>query len=139
MYNTEEELKAARLAFLEDTIAYYSADVSRRAASVYEGCCYRTSDGRKCAIGRHIPDDKYVEDIENKAANYTDVLALLPLEVAALSTSSYTFNRTHYDFLHDVQRLHDHGEYWNITGLSEYGVSQVNVIKQRYKLGDSNG
>lgn len=138
MYNTEE-LRVARLAFLEDTIAYYSDDVSRRATTSYEGCRYRTLDTRKCAIGRYIPNDKYIETIEGKIANHDDVLALLPPKIAALSTTSYKLNRFEHDFLCDVQKLHDCDDYWSKNSLSKDGLRLVERIKQKYSLGESNG
>jgi hypothetical protein len=30
-----------------------------------DDCLYRTEDGRKCAVGLFIPDDKYRESMEN--------------------------------------------------------------------------
>lgn len=36
----------------------------REGASVSHACLYRNADGRKCAIGWLIPDDKYHKDME---------------------------------------------------------------------------
>lgn len=34
----------------------------------FVGCMYRAPDGKKCAIGWNIPDDKYYEDMEGNTA-----------------------------------------------------------------------
>jgi len=54
---------------LKDTIEYYTEDPERRAVIFREDgfpiCQYRTGDGRKCAIGRLITDEKYNPAFEN--------------------------------------------------------------------------
>lgn len=38
------------------------------AADGRDGCCYRTPDHRRCAIGCLIPDEVYIDDIEGMSA-----------------------------------------------------------------------
>lgn len=60
------------------------------------GCSYRGDDGRKCAIGHIIPDERYNSDMEGIAA---DNLADKCLnDLIAISD---------YDFIWRLQRCHD--------------------------------
>lgn len=115
------DLQQRQLAFLEDTITYYSEDVNRR-ATINERCMYRTPDGKKCAIGRYIPDDKYCDDYEGFNCSY--IIDMLPKEIQE-------FNMI---FLKEIQRLHDKDEYWTLTGLSQLGIHTVNCIKNKFEL-----
>lgn len=69
-YKTNEELVKARLAFLDETVEFYSVNpIERR--SILPGvsmfCAYRGANDTACAIGRHIPDDKYQLSMEKKS------------------------------------------------------------------------
>lgn len=48
------ELQTKQLALLEETVAAYTLET--RATQGY-GCAYLTDTGRKCAIGRLVPDE----------------------------------------------------------------------------------
>lgn len=53
--------------FILDTLLPYFVDPST--CGYTEGSClYRTSDGRKCAFGKHIRDDAYTPDMEGETA-----------------------------------------------------------------------
>lgn len=124
--NMKKTIKQRRLEFLEDTIKFYSEDVKRRAAiDVYEGrsqCFYRTEDGRKCAIGRWIPDDKYNNLMEGEAVCGKNVMSFLPKKISDLESA----------FLMAVQALHDISSYWTEEGLSDAGINKVGEIKELY-------
>lgn len=122
----ELELKQKQLAFLEETIAYYSSDTSRRAIMKSKQCMYRTTDGKKCAIGRHIPDELYASRMETKRCAHSDVWPAIPPELQDLGR----------EFLAGVQILHDDSDYWNDkTGLTHAGNVKVATLKQMYSLG----
>ena len=59
MENNISELQQRQLEFLEDTIKYYSEDPSGRRSVENGQCMYKSSDGRKCAVGRFISDHLY--------------------------------------------------------------------------------
>lgn len=113
----EKTLEQRRLDFLEETVAYYAEDPKRRAVETIIGhttktrCRYRTEDGRKCAIGRHIPDEKYDPIMEGRSASHEGILCLLPTEISSLGDV----------FLNRVQGLHDNDECWDIRGLTSGG------------------
>jgi len=116
------ELQQRQLDFLEDTVKYYSEDTSRRAVTISGSCFYRTDDGRKCAIGRHIPDELYDVSIENKG-----ICSIIGFE--CISDELKELNLL---FLMDVQELHDIDGYWiSGEGLSTEGGKWVDYIKRR--------
>lgn len=92
---------------LADTVKWFKKDPSRRAVNMVSSpgspaCCYCTADGRKCAVGRYIPDEKYTPGIEGFAVSKDEVLTrikttlILPLR-----------------FWRDLQRWHDDIELFN--------------------------
>lgn len=127
---TNRQLKAARYAFLDDMLSFYSVDpVGRRGKGDYtingrvtSGCVYRSSDGRKCSIGRYIPDDKYTPDMEGNAVDYQIIFSALPDEIQALGES----------FLKTLQGIHDVDYYWHVNGITESGEHAVSVFIERY-------
>lgn len=46
-------------------------------------CCYRTDDGRMCAVGCLIPSKNYSPDIEGFAADSPEVLNALPFNATS--------------------------------------------------------
>lgn len=117
----EKTIEEHRLEFLNETIQYYSEDTSRRAINEKSNRCrYRTSDGRKCAVGRHIPDDKYNINIESYPIR--EVMERLPIEIQELGDK----------FLLKMQGLHDYVPYWDHNGLTEMGEHCVNDIINEY-------
>lgn len=121
---SNKELINARLAFLQDTITYYTTDVNRRAVEKddygFVNCSYKTTDGRKCAIGRHLLDNNI--SLEGKSVTSEIVQSLLPEEIKLLGI----------DFLWAIQRLHDENAFWNEFGLSKEGQLELNDIKFKF-------
>lgn len=112
-----DTLKDRQIAFLDEMIEFYSADPSRR-ANTQHGCEYQTTDGRKCAIGRHLTfynpgmEERGVDDIVYKFPG------CLPKEILDLST----------EFLSQCQELHDNGNWEDkedIRGYREYIVKTL--------------
>ena len=127
-----EFIQNYQIAFLEDLVNYYGEDNSRRAVeenTVERAICrYRTRDGRKCAIGRYIPDDKYDPRIEGKSTCSSEVMSLLSSDIQKMTKS----------FLATCQNLHDENSYWNILrgkGLTESGKAEYERIKQEIRSG----
>ena len=128
----EKTIYEKRLEFLDETIKFYSEDITRRSVILDkdgdEMCCYRTFDAdgnvkSKCAIGRVIPDEAYVSSIESLSVNTNSVLNILPKEIKDLGVS----------FLGEVQTLHDTPHYWNMGGgLTGYGHNWYNYIFDMY-------
>lgn len=126
-------IKERQLEILEDTVKYYSEDVSRRC--VDDGECRYSPESLNiqdisegCAVGRLLP-----RDLCNKLDDLDP----------SLSAGSF-FNTEKYPnlgipqdildlgkrFLVDLQSLHDTDSNWDINGLSERGNRFVNSIQQ---------
>lgn len=120
-------IESRRLEFLEDTVRYYSEDVLRRAVSKTGKCQYKTEDGRKCAIGRHIIKDKDCEAFDMSKDNTVQEIIrknpdCLPEHVKELGVV----------FLINIQKLHDSRLYWNDNGISQEGKQEIEVIKREH-------
>jgi len=126
-------IEEQRKEFLDETIAFYSADTNRRATVVDKiGCFYRSPTGNKCAIGRYIPDDKYKTSFENLAFHFfidttndetqKELWNALPEHIQALGVP----------FLANIQKLHDADKYWGINQLSEAGQVYVANIRNKF-------
>jgi len=113
-----------RKEFLDDLIAFYSADpVGRRSVGVMRGgCYYRGSNGRKCAIGRYIPNYQYSGKMEGLIVSATAVWKALPESIRALEAP----------FLIACQNLHDEARFWSANGLTKAGVRAVSAIRAAY-------
>lgn len=116
--------------FLDDMVAFYSVDPIDRRAVNYDVCKYKTTDGKKCAIGRWILDENYDKDFEGNGiqswktyeSTGKTILQSLPEEIQLLGD----------EFLRDVQNLHDNRTYWDDKGLSVAGKINYDAIDKRY-------
>lgn len=121
-FDPNKTIKENRLTFLEDMVNYYSEDPSRRGVTEEGLCSYRTSDDKTCAIGRYIPDDQYSTDMEEASVRAFYVYPKLPIGVLCLG----------FDFLGEVQSLHDVDWHWHSRGLTERGLIVVHKIKMKF-------
>ena len=119
------KLNKDRLVFLEETIAFYSEDTSRRAVREDGMCMYKTSDGRSCAIGRHISPTKYRKDLEEISFSISLFRGVLPNEYISLGNL----------FLGEIQYFHDEECFWSYSGLTEAGIFELNRMKLAIKNG----
>lgn len=108
-----------KLEILEETVAFYSEDTSRRA--IMDGTCrYLTDDGKRCAYGRCLIPEKYTPKWENKSCYAIHNDENLQEEYRGHSIS----------FWEHIQSLHDNLNYWNNEGLTKSGVYRVHEIKE---------
>jgi hypothetical protein len=129
---TDLELKEKRLVFLEETASFYNlANRSTQLVKLYNNkedmrCVYRTSDGRSCAIGRHISDELAIEldKFPDPSISHSEILDKLPDELKNLGKH----------FLFFIQDLHDRKSYWSEIGLSSLGEIRLMDIKKDFKL-----
>lgn len=118
-----KSIKEQRLDFLNETVKYYSEDTSRRAVADDGYCEYLIQEtGNKCAIGRHIKLQDYLNNknkLEGSIVEDYIVFALLPEEVRRLGK----------EFLSRVQMFHDNKYYWNTDkGLTSKGEERLAFI-----------
>ena len=123
----KEEIKQRRLAVLEETVQFYSADPSRR-AKTGTGCHYITNDGRRCAIGRLVDEDLAcrLEKFHSGAGvGGHEIFEELPQEIKDLGLL----------FLARLQNWHDDGQNWH-DGLTEGGKNEAENLKRQVEIGD---
>lgn len=111
-----------KIEIIEETVKYYSEDVSRRAVNVL--CEYLTDDGRMCAVGRCLYNvkqamDEDVEDWSTHEEFFTPVWK-----------KGYAGHEK--EFWVDLQNLHDVERYWNDKGLTDLGKNQLLTLKKQY-------
>ena len=104
---------------VEETLAFYEGDPSRRATNFFGECKYETEDGRRCAVGRCLLPEVDAKDLSGLVINLvsqkskqqeTDLVRFEDLD--DLLKEEY---RGHpKGFWKDLQDLHDCGPiYWN--------------------------
>lgn len=117
-------IKQQRLDLLNETVSYYSEDINKRA--IKDNFCYyyQADTGHKCAIGRHINYQDYLNNKLDEGFTVKEyyIFALLPEHIRRLNE----------DFLYEVQRLHDGEDYWDVNGLSDKGKYKVLCITNSY-------
>lgn len=113
----------SKLEIIDETVAYYSEDTSRR-ATVGPRCLYQTLDGRKCAVGRYMisPPTTCCGTVGGLEREYGPINDLLKDEYRGHSIY----------FWRDLQRLHDDSIYWDTNRLSEAGEKEVVRLKNKY-------
>lgn len=127
------KLQKQQLAFLEEMVAYYSADTTRRAVDALSSCEYFSENGNRCAIGRKMFKSRYHPKMEGSS-----VLSLIEHYGATILPKKVLILGA--DFLADIQELHDStsSSYWNEKiGLTKEGKLQVKFIKKCYGLNNS--
>jgi microsomal dipeptidase-like Zn-dependent dipeptidase len=129
----------SKLEILEETVAYYSEDVSRRAMYTEiidqeDGediedtqCYYKSPDGKHCAAGRMMTEEflnsKYLSEGDS-------ILSLLNRSSIPVFKPEY---QGHDNFFYAaLQRLHDSDANWDKNGLTEQGEEVVESIKRQY-------
>ncbi len=124
------KLQIRQLKVLEDTVAFYGADVSRRGLNEKGDCIYITPDKKKrCAIGRLLPL-KVCESFRGRGYG--------GLDCSIFSKVPKNLSKLRLKFLQDVQDLHDRQLHWSAkskTGLTNKGTMKFNTIKKKIKTG----
>lgn len=121
-----------RFDFLNETLEYYTTDVSRRCAK--DGRCtydpirigHENSEG--CAIGRHLTPEMKIYFDNNVGTISPHYLELLPPKLKELGVI----------FLRSIQMLHDEDRLWDKDGLNSFGVQYLNYIQNIIMLDFDN-
>lgn len=129
--NYKQQLKE----ILEDTVAYYGKNPSKRRSTVEgKGCRYLSPDGRMCAAARLLTPKglELAHTLEGESANTVIIRkgARLKNKYAALKNQG-DFAR----FLGVIQNLHDCEYHWGNSGLSEEGKEEVDCITEEIDQG----
>jgi hypothetical protein len=117
------------LEILEETVQYYSEDVSRRSVCLEtDRCRYNGPDGKLCAAARMMTKEAlHLKNIENYSMTClidTYGIEILKPEYVVLDT----------EFYDSIQKLHDDIVNWDENGLTVTGEAAVANIKAEYNL-----
>jgi hypothetical protein len=114
-----------KLEIIDETVAYYSEDVSRRAiisSGSMSPCLYLTKDGRMCAVGRCL-SEKGLEIYGNLSSCFTYGMIKYMKPGYVIEDSGFWAN---------LQELHDSNDFWDKDGLSPNGALKVIELKEEY-------
>jgi hypothetical protein len=118
------------LEILNETVQYYSEDVTRRGTNRTTGSCeYLTEEGCMCAVGRCM--SKPSRDMIGSATMLTIGVSCSDLE----KELKPEYRGHPISFWRDIQTLHDKDANWSVaSGLTTYGEFRVAQIKQMHNL-----
>ena len=117
---------------INETVAYYSKDVTRRGICKISGSCeYLTRDGKMCAVGRCVKEELN-SDLSGSFNNlYNENKPLSEQEREDLFKDEY--KGIPAGLWSNLQSLHDTNRFWNATGLSKDGKNFVKILKREFK------
>lgn len=119
-----------KLDIIEETVNYYSIDISRRSINNKGVCMYNSPNGNHCAIGRCLLK-KYKEQGTELKCNTLCVKSLfLHYNKSTIDEILEEKYRGHdISFWEDLQDLHDNDQYWCPTGLTKEGTERYKFLK----------
>lgn len=120
------------LEILDETVAYYSEDLSRRGINS-EGLCVYEAEGRYCAVGRCLIDPKKFQEAIKNAGSATAIIYLKEKNLFNDSMFKEEYRGHPIKFWRNLQTLHDTKEFWVKGGLSDNnqilsGLKHYNMI-----------
>lgn len=119
------EKQLTKLEILEETVAFYSEDTSRRAYTKNVGCEYNTSDGRHCAVGRCFNENIQALG-DDYSGNQVGIDAILDFD----SLLQDKYKGHNIEFWSYLQLLHDIDDNWDKKGLTKIGLDEVENLKE---------
>lgn len=127
--------RLTKLEILNETIAFYNADVTKRSKNKYADCSYNGIDGKHCAVGRCLLPE-YLEQGESLKGNHLGILTLYSRNnkenLDEMLQEKYRGHEN--DFWFALQDLHDKEELWDNAGLNALGEVSANEICKRFNL-----
>lgn len=122
-----------RKQFLEDTVNMLLA---QGCYAYKDGVCrYRTEDGKKCAIGVHIPDGVYTPSMEGTPFTpenfppHKPIRTALEAKYGEMSFEDLLFVRFVQDHVHDKRaRTYE----WNFQPLLSFEEAKAVLLKNNY-------
>jgi len=106
---------------IDETVAYYSEDVNRRAVDSDCNCHYLDDRGMMCAVGRCLIDPSK-EHSNTPASDIVKLTFKLKPQYRGFTSKLWL----------ELQLLHDLDVCWTKDGLSDMGKMRVNDMKNRY-------
>lgn len=120
-----------KIEIIDDTVAYYSADVTRRSKKDVNGkmtCVYKGPEGRECAFQRVVENDLSEYDCKTSFGfGASAVSIMIDKENLKFKEGYEGHDRSFWGY---IQALHDSDSNWDENGLSEDGRKHVESLKQ---------
>jgi len=121
--------KKTKLEIIEETVAAYNTETR----AIEDGdCCYETSDGKHCAVGRCMT--KAALKKYGGIFGSVNQLAADSGEKGLQSVLSPAYRGHDITFWMDLQGLHDLPIYWGKNGISGLGNIEVKRLKKKHKI-----
>ncbi len=109
---------------IDETVAYYSEDTSRRANTNSACFYYQEATGNMCAVGRcanapkELGEGKYIGTILR--------------EISDEQVFKPEYQGHELEFWENLQMVHDRNWNWDNKGLTECGQKNVQNLKERF-------
>jgi hypothetical protein len=120
--------RLTKLQIIDETVEYYSADVSRRSIGE-DGCMYKSPNGNMCAVGRCIEESKLQSIITTKS-NGSGAYTLFNVYGTDILKEKYRGHEV--SFWDDLQGFHDNPINWDNDGITEDGLRRASELKELY-------
>jgi hypothetical protein len=114
---------------IDETVAYYTEDVSRRTYNPdINNCLYLGANGTKCAYSRCWKEGVYSSSMEQKTPSSLDSDGYTPDYLVQEQYQGHSVK-----FWNDLQTLHDNPKYWTENNISILGKEFVKELKDTWK------
>lgn len=123
-----------KLEILNETIAFYNADVKKRSKLVGD-CVYNGENGKHCAVGRCMLPE-FTQQGDKLEGNHLGIQTLYSRnKKESLDEMLQEQYRGHeVEFWVDLQHLHDTDAFWDNAGLNALGEERTSEICKRFNL-----
>ena len=118
---------------LNETVAHYNLG---NRADTGSGCVYEKDNGCRCAVGRLMTNEG-IAMVRSENAMYDALEVILGLpDSESLFQEQWRplmrYEGDSFQFLIDIQGLHDNPANWTPDGISEIGKENANRIRERF-------
>ena len=115
------------LELIEETVAYYSEDTSRRGVNAGGDCEYKTGRGQMCAVGRCLMKKTNTEPFNDNIG-----VADLFSDYGGARLFQVKYRKIEKGLWVDLQIFHDSFLNWNDKGLTDRGSRELVRLKEKH-------
>src|SRR3990172_10153560 len=121
-----------KLEIIEETVAFYGEDTTRRAADKSGRCFYKINEN-SCAVGRCFDKNYYqYDELSRQLGVIDDVVETLKLLPGSAFQNIFKEQYSGHDivFWRSLQMFHDKEDNWNLNGkgLTELGQKKLDEL-----------
>ena len=121
------------LNLLQETVDYYSEDVTRRGVTTDGRCLYLSPLGGMCAVGRCISDPKGFEEITMKIGLGSISNINLHKDIDFESLLQEKYRGFGIEMWKKLQAFHDNDAHWDENGITDSGLTESYVSVEKIK------